>query len=245
MADGNALTRTDLPPGEIPGISGNILIQFSVQIGAGVPGCTTLNNVAQVATVSAEEGAYANIASASATVPPPELAVAKSGLALARPGNRVSWNVTWVNQSPQAAADVYLVDTLPNNDADSDSDVTFVSVAPPSGVTPYYHAGPVTPVPVFDPGNPLAGGWSATPTTPVPPRWRSWRARVGFIYDLELGVAVSLGVARFPQVFRFTPRLIPAARMKSTPSTSPIASAARSSFSAEPASSPRSAPSSL
>ncbi len=167
VADGNALTRTGLPAGEVPGNSGNIVIQFSVQVGGGVPGCTTLDNVAQVSTVSAEEGVYPNAANAIATVPPPELAVAKTGPALARPGNRVTWNLIWVNQSPQAAAGVYLVDTLPNTDADPNSDVTFVSVTTPAGVTAYYHAGPVASAPAFDPNNPLTGGWSATPTTPV------------------------------------------------------------------------------
>src|SRR6185436_627396 len=59
-ANGNALTRTGLLAGEVPGVSGNILIQFNVLVGANVPGCTTLENVAQVTTVSAEEGLYAN-----------------------------------------------------------------------------------------------------------------------------------------------------------------------------------------
>jgi len=160
VANGNAITRTGLPAGEIPGASGNILIQFNVQVGADVPGCTTLENCAQVATASAEEGVYANVACASVTVPPPDLAVAKSGPSLARPGNRVSWTVTWLNQSLQAAAGVYVIDSLPAN-------VTFVSVQPPSGVTAYFHAAPVNAAPAFDVSNPASGGWSATPTAPV------------------------------------------------------------------------------
>src|SRR5258708_4485857 len=92
--------------------------------------------------------------------PPPDLAVSKFGPSLARPGNRVPWNITWVNQTLQPASGVYLVETLPDK-------VTFVSVTAPSGVTPYYHAGPSSPVPVFDPNNPLGNGWSATPTMPV------------------------------------------------------------------------------
>ena len=98
-------------------------------------------------------------------MPPPELTVTKSGPVLARPGNRVTWNISWVNQSPQAATGVYLVDTLPNNG--SDGDVTFVNVTAPAGVTAYYNADAVSPVPVFDPLNPLTGGWSAEPITPV------------------------------------------------------------------------------
>jgi hypothetical protein len=38
-------------------------------------------------------------------------------------------------------------------------------------------------------------------------RWRAWRARAGFIYDLQLGVAPSLGAVHFPEVLRLTPRL--------------------------------------
>jgi|GEM_PF-4880526 len=41
----------------------------------------------------------------------------------------------------------------------------------------------------------------------VPSRWRAWRARAGFVYDLELGIAPRLGVALFPDALRFTPRL--------------------------------------
>jgi uncharacterized repeat protein (TIGR01451 family) len=167
LAHGNALARAGLPAGEVPGASGNILIQFNVQVGADVPGCTTLENCAQVTTVSVEEGVYANIACASATVPPPELAIAKSGPALARPGNRVTSTITWMNESPQAASGVYAIDSLPHNDNDSHSDVTFVSVVVPSGVTAYYHSGPAAVTPAFNVASPTSGGWSATATTPV------------------------------------------------------------------------------
>jgi hypothetical protein len=35
---------------------------------------------------------------------------------------------------------------------------------------------------------------------------RGWRARAGFVYDLELGIAPSLGLVRLPEAFRLTPR---------------------------------------
>lgn len=47
----------------------------------------------------------------------------------------------------------------------------------------------------------------ATPVTPITSRWRTWRASAGFVYDLELGLAPSLGFAALPDAFRFTPRL--------------------------------------
>ena len=166
VANGRALTRSGRPPGEVPASSGNIIIQFSARVGADVAPCTTLNNLAQVSTVSVEEGVYPNTATATASVPPADLAVAKSGPELARPGNRVSWDVTWVNQTAQPATGVYLVETLPNYDVDPNSDVTFVSVTLPAGVTAYYHSGPVSPVPAFNPAAPLTGGWAAAPASP-------------------------------------------------------------------------------
>src|SRR6185503_15382113 len=56
--NGNAITRLGQPAGRVPGRSGNIIIQYTVQVGEGVPGCTTLCNTANVATVSIEEGVY-------------------------------------------------------------------------------------------------------------------------------------------------------------------------------------------
>ena len=43
------------------------------------------------------------------------------------------------------------------------------------------------------------------PAEPSPPR--TWRAHAGFVYDLELGVAPTVGVAHFPRAFRWTRRL--------------------------------------
>src|SRR5262249_33843740 len=87
----NALTQTGQSTGLFSALSGNILIQFTVQVNASVPACTTLANVAHVTTVSVQAGVYPNVATASATVPPPDLAVSKSGPSLARPGNSVTW----------------------------------------------------------------------------------------------------------------------------------------------------------
>jgi hypothetical protein len=38
-------------------------------------------------------------------------------------------------------------------------------------------------------------------------RGRAWRARAGFIYDLELGVGASVGAMGLPEALRLTPRL--------------------------------------
>lgn len=55
--------------------------------------------------------------------------------------------------------------------------------------------------------SPPAAVGEMTTATPAPSRWRAWRAHAGFAYDLELGVAPSLGVALFPEALRLTPRL--------------------------------------
>lgn len=55
--------------------------------------------------------------------------------------------------------------------------------------------------------SPPAAASKASTTTPVTSPWRSWRAHAGFVYDLKLGIAPRLGVARFPEAFRLTPRV--------------------------------------
>lgn len=47
----------------------------------------------------------------------------------------------------------------------------------------------------------------APPVAPATSSWRTWRASAGFLYDLELGLAPSVGVAVLPEAFRLTPRL--------------------------------------
>lgn len=169
VANGNAITHTGLPAGRVPRTSGDITIQFDARVAASVPACTTLNNTAQTKTDSAEDEVYPNIASASAKVPPSELAVAMSDPPLSLPGSRATWNLTWVNQSAQSASGVYLIQTLPNTDADTDSDVTFVSIVKPVTVDVYYHAGPIPSVPAFNPADPLnaVNGWTDTPGSKV------------------------------------------------------------------------------
>lgn len=171
-AHGNALAYTgspSLPSGDLPRTSGDILIQFDARVSANVSPCTKLTNCASVSTVSVEEGAYANNACATATVPPPELSAALSAPPLSLPGSRVQLDLTWVNQSAQAASGVYLIQTLPNTDADADGDVTFVNIFKPEEVSAFYHAGPITSAPVFDPADPLnlANGWTAAPSAKI------------------------------------------------------------------------------
>ena len=161
---GNALAVSGQPAGQMPPNFGNILIQFEARVATSVPPCTTLDNMAEVKSLSTEEGVYPNIASASVKTPAPELSVAMSGVPLSIPGSRFTWNYNWVNQSKQSASGVYLIATLPNTDADADADVTFANVALPGVVTAFYHAGPLTTVFAFDPANPLdlLNGWTAT-----------------------------------------------------------------------------------
>jgi hypothetical protein len=75
------------------------------------------------------------------------------------------------------------------------------TVAPPPEPIPV-----TTDEPLSRNSPPVVVGEVAT-ATPTASRWRAWRARAGFIYDLKLGIAPTVGMAQFPAAFRFTPRL--------------------------------------
>jgi len=171
VGDGNALTRAPLAPGTIPGRSGDIVIQYQVRVNAGVPAGTELPNTVCVETSTPEDDLTNNCDDEFVRTPNPDPALAKRGPVLVGTGERFTWTIEYWNNTRQSAANVYVIDTLPDYSGDGEADVTFVSQtgSGPGPVTAYYHGGPSGVVPVFDPTNPTApgNGWSATPTVPV------------------------------------------------------------------------------
>jgi hypothetical protein len=67
----------------------------------------------------------------------------------------------------------------------------------------------------------------APPVTPSTSRWRAWRVSAGFLYDLELGLAPSVGVAVLPKAFRLTSRLQLAVALDVAPFLSALEQTAR------------------
>jgi hypothetical protein len=61
---------------------------------------------------------------------------------------------------------------------------------------------------------------AATPT--APPEQRTCLARLGFLYDLELGMAPTLGLALFPTALRLTPSLRVGVELDLTPFVFPL-----------------------
>ncbi len=165
VANGNALTRAGLPPGTLPAQSGDVFIQYRLMVAAGVVADTRLPNAVVISTDTPEDSTTDNQSAAQVRTPNPDLAIEKTGPAFVQAGDRFSWTLSYWNNTRQTAANVYVVDTLPDYTGDGQADVTFISqtATGPGLVTAYYHSGPSNPAPAFDPGNPLANGWIAGP----------------------------------------------------------------------------------
>ncbi|MGI6496522.1 MAG: hypothetical protein ACOX5G_10640 [Kiritimatiellia bacterium] len=168
-AGGNALTRTGLPPGELPARSGDVVIQYKGLVGSTVPSGTHLPNRVTVGTVTPEDGFEPNEDEASVDTPYPDAVILKNGPDIVQPGDRFDWTMTYYNATRQAGQNVYIIDTLPDADGDGVADVTFVEqrAKGPGAVTAYYHTSTNATAPAFNPADPLAGGWTAAPVVPV------------------------------------------------------------------------------
>jgi hypothetical protein len=81
---------------------------------------------------------------------------------------------------------------------------------------------PVTPDEPPSRNSPPAVVDQAPLVAPATSRWRTWSASAGFLYDLELGLAPSLGVVARPEAFRLTSRLQFAVALEVAPFLSAI-----------------------
>ncbi|HSO83818.1 hypothetical protein, partial [Thiocapsa sp.] len=163
-ATANAITRTGLPAGTLPPQSGDILIQYQAAVDGTVNPNTVLPNLVVIGTDTPEDDDTNNQDDADVRTPDPDPAILKTGPAFVNPGDRFNWSIQYFNNTRQPAANVYIVDTLPDDTNDGEADVTFVSQTAPAGVTAYFSGAPSNAAPAFDPTDPTgSGAWSATP----------------------------------------------------------------------------------
>ncbi len=165
----NALTKAGLPPGELPALSGDVVLQYKGVVDASVVPGTHLPNRVTVSTSTPEDDLEPNEDEASVDTPYPDPVIVKDGPAVVQSGERFDWNITYYNATRQPGENVYIIDTLPDTDGDGLVDVTFIEQRAdgPGAVTAYYHSGSSDATPAFDPAAPLAGGWTADPVVPV------------------------------------------------------------------------------
>ena len=171
VAHTNAIEDTRLSPaqpGWIEPLSGNILISYQGIVASNVPSGTLLTNIAVTANDLPEDDVYPNTSNAVVRTPFPDPTVTKTGPDLVAGGDSLTWRIAYRNLSNQDAHHVWLIDTLPDIDGDPNVDVTYIFDAPngPGAVSTWYHAGPSSPVPAFDPTNAGANataGWVSSP----------------------------------------------------------------------------------
>jgi len=112
-----------------------------------------------------------NVGCAHARTPLPDLVLTKSVQTSALPGDRVTWTLTYRNASRELAVGGYIVDALPFAPSDAwptAAAARYAGFHGQAGEVPYFSAAPRNGArPAFNPGAPNAGGWSATPTSPV------------------------------------------------------------------------------
>ena len=168
VANGNAIEDTSLSPanpGYLEALSGNILISYQVTVDPGVPSGTVLTNLAVTETITPEDEVFPNSSNSVVQTPFPDPTVTKTGANIAAGGDTITWTISYRNLNNEDAENVWLVDTLPDLDGDGDVDVIYLNDAPdgPGAITTWYHPGPSSPVPAFDPTNATANtaaGWT-------------------------------------------------------------------------------------
>lgn len=164
VATGNPLQKTGSPAGVLAANSGNIYFTYQVSIDSGNPGDELTNTITTV-TDTPELPNLPNTDDETVRIPYPDPSVSKTAPAFSEAGGFVNWSVNYLNNNNADATGVYLLDTLPDWNADGAVDVTFVSstAAGPGSVTTWYHSNASNNVPTFDINDPVAGGWVSDP----------------------------------------------------------------------------------
>ncbi|MCA9514725.1 MAG: DUF11 domain-containing protein, partial [Myxococcales bacterium] len=159
------LQKAGVAAGEIPGSSGAVVLTYGASVGAAVVPGTTLENTVAVTTTTGEDAGFPNSATASVTTPLPDPYLTKTGPLLVKPGEGVTWKLTYGNGAREDATGVVIVDTFPEGPvADDRADFAFVAASAPAGVSAvWYSSAPLSAPPaVASPAAPGAG-WTATP----------------------------------------------------------------------------------
>ena len=150
------------PAGTIPGNSEDIFISYSATVDVGVAPGTNLVNNAVATTPDTQDPNFPDNDDEPANVPRPDPFTAKVATSEILPGELISYTVFYGNFTRAPATNVYLIDALPDYDADGTTDIQINSIVPGSGATLFCHNDPLSgPTPTFDPADPLnvANGW--------------------------------------------------------------------------------------
>lgn len=150
------------PGGTLPGNSGDIYINYQVTVDSGVGFGVTLTNAAGVTTTDEEDPTFTNGEDIPVTTPLPDPYVVKSAPVSVFPGENISYSILYGNNSKQAINDVYLIDKLPDYDADGTVDITLSSVTGGNGESIYCHTSTTGQPAVSNLADPTLDGWSAT-----------------------------------------------------------------------------------
>ncbi|MCA9518455.1 MAG: DUF11 domain-containing protein, partial [Myxococcales bacterium] len=152
------------PGGYVPGNSGPINISFQATVGATVTPGTTLTNTVTVTSDTGEDGVFTNTATASVTTPLPDPYISMTGPPLVKPGNNLTWQIQYGNQTREDATGVVIVHTMPEGTNVNDTtDFTFTGSTAPSGVTVWYSANPLSTPPTVDSAASPGSDWTASP----------------------------------------------------------------------------------
>ncbi|MEZ4265908.1 MAG: OmpA family protein [Myxococcota bacterium] len=162
-ATGNALTRGAATPGWMPGQSGLVSVIYKARVGDAVAPGTTLTNLVTGETATGEDATFPNESSVPVTTPLPDPYVLKTGPAVRKPGEVVTWTLAYGNATAEPAPAVAIIDTLPATGGVLEMTLTAALVD--HGEAVWLHAGqPGGPAPALNPANPAATGWTQTLT---------------------------------------------------------------------------------
>ncbi|GHU07899.1 hypothetical protein FACS189431_3210 [Alphaproteobacteria bacterium] len=101
---------------------------------------TLLSNTVVISTTDIDEDLSNNTASASGTTPTPDPFVLKTASSpIVLPGEQFSYKIRYGNTANEQATGVYLVDGLPDINADGKTDITITSVDTPQGETLWFY----------------------------------------------------------------------------------------------------------
>lgn len=154
------------PIGTMSNGGGLIKIDYDVLVPLSAVTGSSYTNTATVTNVLSEVSLTDNTDSQTLTIPYPDPFVTKGSDGSFLPGDVVTYNISFGNNTRQPTSLIYAIDKLPDMGPNGSVNVQFVSSSMPAGVEIYYHGNSIT-TPVFDHSTPVSLGCSNTPVQPV------------------------------------------------------------------------------
>ncbi len=157
----NALGLTGFA-GDIRGQSGPIAIALRLQLAQDTPARTDLPLVLTLGTSTGQgPNAAPDVASVALRTPDADPGVDVVLPDLALPEDTLTTVIRYGNYTRQPAGAAVTIVSLPHQGATLTS--TYLGLVATNQETLWFHAGPVTSAPEFDPADPAGGGWQSTP----------------------------------------------------------------------------------